>query len=123
MYRRTVASAGVLVLLLAVGLGAWALLRADADLQRLYGRGFAALGVVAGLALLVWSRRIPPGAGAQHANRVRSHRGAVVGTAALLVALIAAVIVAISSVDVQTPPPALDPAPSVPDRDPDRSPG
>lgn len=53
MYRRAVAGLAVLVLLFAAGLGVWGLLRPYADLQRLYGRGFAVLSVVAGVALLL----------------------------------------------------------------------
>lgn len=114
MCRRTVASLGVVVLLFAPGLGVWALLRPDADLQRLYGRGLAILGVVAGVALLLWARRIPAEAGGEHADWVRSHRGPLVGATALLVATVAAVVVVVSSLGGQGPPSETEPAPTVP---------
>lgn len=114
MHRRAVASLGVVVLLFAVGLGVWALLRPYADLPRLYGRGLAVLGIVAGLALLLWAWRIPADAGGGHAQWVRSHRGPLVGAAALLVATLAAAVVVVSSVGGRGPPPDVEPAPTGP---------
>ncbi len=108
MYRRATTIAGTAVLLLGSALGVWALLRPYADLQRLYGRGFAIVGVVAGLVLMLWSRRIPPSAGFQHSDWIRSHRGALLGAAALLVAAIGAVVF-IRSSDGEGPP---EPAPA-----------
>lgn len=122
MYRRAVAGLGVVVLLFAAGLGVWALLRPDADLQRLYGRGFGLVGVVAGLVLLLWARRIPAGAGGEQADSVRSPRGPLVAMAALLVATIAAVVVVMSSVGEQGPRPELEPAPAVPEPEPGATP-
>lgn len=118
MYRRAVAGLGGAVLLFAAGLGVWALLRPDADLQRLYGRGFAVVGVVAGLALLLWARRVPVGAGSEHAEWVRTHRGPLAGAAALLVATVAAVVAVVSSVGGQGPFPEVEPAPTGSDPEP-----